>query len=34
MPKKSKWVKNAQEEINGTKEPISNEMGQEKPKVA
>ena len=23
-PKKSKWAKNAQEEINGTKEPTSN----------
>ena len=34
MPKESKWAKDAQEERNGTKEPISNEMGQEKPKVA
>ena len=34
MSKGSKWVKDAQEERNGTKEPISDEMGQEKPKVA
>ena len=24
MPKESKWVKDAQEEMNGTKEPTSN----------
>ena len=24
MPKKSKWAKDAQEEINGTREPTSN----------
>ena len=24
MPKESKWVKDAQEEINGTQEPASN----------
>ena len=24
MPKKSKWAKDAQEEINGTQEPTSN----------
>ena len=24
MPKESKWAKDVQEEINGTKEPISN----------
>ena len=34
MPKESKWAKDAQEERNGTKEHTSNEMGQEKPKVA
>ena len=34
MPKESKWPKDAQEERNGTKEPTSNEMGQEKPKIA
>ena len=28
-----KWVKDAQGERNGTKEPTSNEIGQEKPKV-
>ena len=27
-----KWVKDAQEESNGTKEPTSNVMGQESPK--
>ena len=32
MLKESKWAKNAQEEINGTKEPISNVI--KKPKVA
>ena len=38
---KSPWVcrikkqaKDAQEKKNGTKKPTSNEMGQEKPKVA
>ena len=34
MPKESKWAKDAQEKRNGTKEPTSNEMGQEKPIVA
>ena len=29
-----KWAKDTQEERNGTKEPTSNVMGQEKPKVA
>ena len=28
----SKWAKDVQEEINGTKEPTSNVMGQESPK--
>ena len=32
MPKESKWTKDAQEEINGTKEPTSNVMVQESPK--
>ena len=34
IPKKSKWIKDAQEEINETKELTSNEMGQEKLKIA
>ena len=34
MPKENKWAKGIQEERNGTKEPISNVMGQEKLKVA
>ena len=34
MLKESKWAKDAQEKKNGTKKPTSNEMGQEKPKVA
>ena len=33
IPKESKWAKDAQEERNGIKEPTSNVMGQEKPKV-
>ena len=33
MPKENKWAKGIQEERNGTKEPISNVMGQEKLKV-
>ena len=32
MRKESKWAKDAQEEINGTKESTSNVMGQESPK--
>ena len=34
MLKESKWAKDAQEERNGTKEPTSNEIGQENTKVA
>ena len=34
MPKESKWTKDTQRERNETKKPTSNEMGQEKPKVA
>ena len=30
--KESKWAKDAQDEINGTKEPTSNVMGQESSK--
>ena len=32
MPKESKWAKDTQEERNGTNEPTSNVMSQEKPK--
>ena len=32
MRKESKWAKDVQEEINGTKESTSNVMGQESPK--
>ena len=32
MPKESKWAKDAQEEINETKEPTSNVI--KKPKIA
>ena len=32
MPKESKWAKDAQEEMNWTKEPTNNVMGQESPK--
>ena len=32
MPKENKWAKDAQEEINGTKEPTSNVI--KKPKIA
>ena len=30
MPKESKWAKDAQEEINGTKEPTSNVIKKSK----
>ena len=33
IPKESKWAKDAQEERNGIKEPTSNVMGQESPKL-
>ena len=32
MSKESKWAKDAQEEMNWTKEPTNNVMGQESPK--
>ena len=33
MPKESKWAKDAQEEINGTKKPTSNVIKKKKKKL-